>query len=94
MKLFIWSSQACRLYGFGTIIVAAESVEEARNVGFTQAENAILGYSDMHELKKSSYCYEDDKEEFNRKLEEVGKDLEKEPQIMETPAAVFISGSE
>lgn len=95
MKLFHWgSSEVCRLYGSGDIIVMAESLEQARETALTQARTASLGYIDMADLQSRIHRDEDDRIEFEERLEVLRKDLKAQPRVYDAATAIFISGSE
>lgn len=95
MKLFHWPlAKSNKLYSSGDIIVAANTIEEARATALHHARHKVehLGYTDMAYRRTSND--DDDQKEFREKIEEVERDLNVEPKVYELPAAIFINGGE
>lgn len=91
LQLFHWDrSVALQRYASGDIIVIAENVEEARQKAVEAAKVAgYFNYCDMAYLASSSD--EDDRIEYEKKLQELRDDLAREPITCEV---IFIPGSE
>lgn len=90
MNLYVWSSEACRNYGPGTVAAIGETVDEARGRAFSALVDwAREDRSWLFELDGS--VGEDEREEWERLLNTINSDLEAEPRVM---TALVVTGSE
>ena len=98
MKLFHWEIAEClRLYSSGDIIVMAETLEEAKIVALEAGKTAVLGYTNMAETTAWIARYPDDTDEverFDRLMQTLREDLEKQPIEYASQAAIFVNGGE
>lgn len=87
---YLFLSEALRNYGFGSVFVNAQSVEEAREKARKYAEFYIKERFYYWFFDSNNFVDEDFRQDYDEFMEKLEKDLSKEPQTQEV---FFVEGS-